>query len=557
MLTYLHVKNFAVVEDVSLNLYDHLNILTGETGAGKSIIIGAVSIALGGRVSSDMIRSGEEFAYVEMICEPEDDIWPVLNSMDIYPEGGSLIISRKIMPGKSISKINGETVTAGTIKSVSALLIDMYGQHEHQSLTNPAKHLEIIDRYAKTDSLKKEVSDIYEKYVVVKKEWDRLQVSDEDRQRELSFIEYEMREIEAAAIKKDEEGELDILYRRLSNSEKICEALSEAYGYTGASDISASMYISKALSVLSTVVGYDERLAEYEKVLIDADSILADFNHDIASFMDDYTFDEELYKETYDRLEFIRKMFAKYGGSYEDYEAHYEKISERHKELISIEETRSKVNEELTTVEKELTEAYDRLTNERVSKSIYLIKDITGALSDLNFNDVRFDISFTKKEAYDADGMDKAEFKISVNPGEDIKPLALVSSGGELSRIMLGIKSVLADNDSIHTLVFDEIDTGISGRTAQKVSEKLAELAREHQVICITHLAQIAAMADVHYIIEKNVHNNRTRTDIRKLSEPDSVMELARILGGTQITDAVISSATEMRRLACTWKEKQ
>lgn len=556
MLTYLHVKNFAVVEDVSLNLYDHLNILTGETGAGKSIIIGAVSIALGGRVSSDMIRSGEDFAYVEMICEPEEGLLPALKSMDIYPEEGSLVISRKIMPGKSVSKINGETVTAGTIKAVSALLIDMYGQHEHQSLTNSAKHLEIIDRYAKTENLKNEVADIYARYDVVKKEWDRLQVSDKDRQRELSFIEYEMREIEAAAIKADEEEELDILYRRLANSEKICEALSEAYGYTGASDASASMYISKALSVLSTVVSYDEKLAEYEKVLIDADSILADFNRDIASFMDDYTFDEELYKETYDRLEFIRKMFAKYGGSYEKLEEHYEKISERHKELISIEERRSAVNKELTAVEKELLDAYDRLTFERISKSEYLIKDITEALSDLNFNDVKFDISFTKKEAYDAEGMDKAEFMISVNPGEDIKPLALVSSGGELSRIMLGIKSVLADNDSIHTLVFDEIDAGISGRTAQKVSEKLAELAREHQVICITHLAQIASMADVHYVIEKNVINNRTRTDIRRLSEEESILELGRILGGTQITEAVISSATEMRKLACAWKEK-
>lgn len=554
MLTHLHVKNFAVVKDVEVDFTDNLNILTGETGAGKSVIIGSVNIALGGRISSDMIRSGEDYAYVEMVFEPPEDVIKELNAIDIYPEDNMLVISRRIMPGKSISKVNGETVTAGTLKSISALLIDIYGQHEHQSLLNSSKQLDIIDRYAGTEQIKDEISRLYAEYMQVKKEWDGLQVSDEDRIRELSFMEYEMSEIENAGIRDGEEEELETEYRKLANSEKIIRAAADVYELTGNGDMTASSLLGRAVLVLNEVIEYDNAVSDYLQLLQDADSILSDFNRELSSYMDDFVFDEQLFHETLDRLEYIRKIFAKYGGSYESMSEYYRKLKERRNELSELEENKRHVKEKLTHVESQLSGLSEELSRLRKNAAQNLKESIVCALSDLNFAEVRFDIVFTEKGYYDSDGTDKAEFMISTNPGEDIKPLSLAASGGELSRIMLGIKSVLCDNDSIYTLVFDEIDAGISGRTAQKVSEKLARIAANHQVICITHLAQIAAMADSHFVIEKNVSENRTHTEIRRLSDEDTIKELARILGGTEITESVLGNACEMKELAKVWK---
>lgn len=556
MLTHLHVKNFAVVKDVEVDFGDNLNILTGETGAGKSVIIGSVNIALGGRISSDMIRSGEDYAYVEMVFEPSEDIIKELNAIDIYPEDNMLVISRRIMPGKSISKVNGETVTAGTLKGISALLIDMYGQHEHQFLLNSSKHLDIIDRYAGAEQLKDEVGRLYAEYMKVKKEWDSIQISDEERVRELSFTEYEISEIENAGIHDGEEEELETEYRKLVNSEKIIKAAADVYDLTGNGDMTASALIGRAVTVLNEVIEYDSAVSDYMQVLLDAESILSDFNRELSSYMDDFVFDEQAFNETQDRLEYIRKIFAKYGGSYESMSDYYNKLIRRRKELLELDEKKGRIKEMLTNTEAELSEYSAELSKLRKEKAALLKESITEALSDLNFSDVRFDIVFTKKDDYDACGIDKAEFMISTNPGEDIKPLSLVASGGELSRIMLGIKSVLCDNDSIYTLVFDEIDAGISGRTAQKVSEKLARIAANHQVICITHLAQIAAMADRHFVIEKNVSGNRTHTEIRRLSDEETTGELARILGGTEITESVLSNANEMKELAKSWKSE-
>ena len=556
MLTHLHVKNFAVVKDVEVDFGDNLNILTGETGAGKSVIIGSVNIALGGRISSDMIRSGEDYAYVEMVFEPSENIIKELNAIDIYPEDNMLVISRRIMPGKSISKVNGETVTAGTLKGISALLIDMYGQHEHQSLLNSSKHLDIIDRYAGAEQLKNEVSRLDTEYLKVKKEWDSIQISDEERVRELSFTEYEISEIENAGIHDGEEEELETEYRKLVNSEKIIKAAADVYDLTGNGDMTASALIGRAVSVLNEVIEYDSAVSDYMQVLLDAESILSDFNRELSSYMDDFVFDEQAFNETQDRLEYIRKIFAKYGGSYENMSEYYNKLIRRRKELLELDENKGRIKEKLTNIEAEHSEFSAELSKLRKEKAALLKESITEALSDLNFSDVRFDIVFTNKDDYDACGTDKAEFMISTNPGEDIKPLSLVASGGELSRIMLGIKSVLCDNDSIYTLVFDEIDAGISGRTAQKVSEKLARIAANHQVICITHLAQIAAMADRHFVIEKNVSGNRTHTEIRRLSDEETTGELARILGGTEITESVLSNANEMKELAKSWKSE-
>lgn len=557
MLAHLHVKNLAIVEDAEVDFFDNLNILTGETGAGKSIIIGSVNIALGARVSADIIRSGAEYAYVEMVFEPEDYIWDRLRDFDIFPDGGQLVISRKIMKGKSVSKVNGETVTLSTLRDISSLLIDIHGQNEHQSLLYPEEHLKILDRYNKNEiyPVRQSVNELYSQYTDIKKEWDSMSVSEEERIRKISFMEFEKNEIETANIGDDEEAELESEYRRLANSEKIAESVNGAYEMTGTGNINVSSLISKALMMLRDVEKYDENVRNYADALSDADNIISELNRDMSSYMDEYGFDEQRFKEVSDRLDFIRKIFAKYGGSTEGVAEYYNKLKKDLEDMRFYEQRKKELDEKLSDIKEKLEKEYEVLTEIRLKAAEGLKKDITRALSDLNFNEVVFDIVFEKKSAYSSDGMDNIEFMISTNHGEEIKPLAKVASGGELSRIMLGVKSVLSDTDGIHTLVFDEIDTGISGRTAQKVSEKLACIAREHQVICITHLAQIASMADRHFVIEKNVYNDRTRTDIRELNDVESKEELARILGGTRITEAVMNSAEEMKELARKWKE--
>ena len=557
MLAHLHVKNLAIVEDAEVDFFDHLHILTGETGAGKSIIIGSVNIALGARVSADIIRSGAEYAYVEMVFEPEDYIWDRLRDFDIFPDGGQLVISRKIMKGKSVSKVNGETVTLSTLRDISSLLIDIHGQNEHQSLLYPEEHLKILDRYNKNEiyPVRQSVNELYSQYTDIKKEWDSMSVSEEERIRKISFMEFEKNEIETANIGDDEEAELESEYRRLANSEKIAESVNGAYEMTGTGNINVSSLISKALMMLRDVEKYDENVRNYADALSDADNIISELNRDMSSYMDEYGFDEQRFKEVSDRLDFIRKIFAKYGGSTEGVAEYYNKLKKDLEDMRFYEQRKKELDEKLSDIKEKLEKEYEVLTEIRLKAAEGLKKDITRALSDLNFNEVVFDIIFEKKSAYSSDGMDNIEFMISTNHGEEIKPLAKVASGGELSRIMLGVKSVLSDTDGIHTLVFDEIDTGISGRTAQKVSEKLACIAREHQVICITHLAQIASMADRHFVIEKNVYNDRTRTDIRELNDVESKEELARILGGTRITEAVMNSAEEMKELARKWKE--
>lgn len=558
MLTHLHVKNLAIVEEVQVDFTDQLNILTGETGVGKSIIIGSINIALGGKVSADMIRTGAEYALVEMIFSPESGIWQQLEQYDIYPEEGLLIISRKIMSGRSVVRVNGEIVTVAVLRAISSLLIDMHGQHEHQSLLNNDKHLEIIDRYAreKTEPLKDDIHKLYSDYCSLKKELLSMEVSDDERQREIAFIEYQLNEIETAAIGPDEESELSIEYRRLSNAEKIAENVGYVYSLTGEGNMCAADLIGNALGKLNEVSEYDSAIDDYASVLADIENILSDFNHDIASYMSEYSFDEQRMKETEERLDYVRKILAKYGGSTESMQQYYNEINDKLSKLKSFEEHKKGLQDQFERVDMQLKDKYAKLTRVRTIAADKLKVSIKNSLIDLNFLDVKFDISMTQLDSYSPNGIDSAEFMISTNPGEPVRPIARIASGGELSRIMLSIKSVLADNDSIQTLVFDEIDTGISGRTAQKVSEKLAQIADNHQVICITHLAQIAAMADTHYVIEKNVDSGRTRTDIRILGAEESEEELARILGGTVITDSVLNNAKEMKQLAREWKSK-
>lgn len=548
MLFHLSVRNLALIDSADVEFEEGLNILTGETGAGKSVIIGSVNVALGGKASRELIRQGCDFAYVELVFSVSDEKKrKELAAKEVFPDAdGNLIISKKIMPARSISRINDETVTAARLREITGILIDIHGQHEHQSLLYHSKHLEILDEYGKSRiaALKEQTEQCYEEYTAAKKKMEYYLSGKEQLLREADFLRFEIEELENAGLKPGEEEELEARYRRFSNSRRIVESLSEAYSAVNGEEI------SRALRAVEQAAEYDGELSGIRDQLYDVDSLMSDLNREISSYMDNMTFDEEAFLETENRLDLIRNMENKYGGTVEKALENLEKKREKLEELENFDLRRMEAEKRL----KELTERMEALCGElsRIRKETAkeLTERMRRGLSDLNFMNVDFTMEFRRLSHYTANGFDEAEFLISTNPGEPARPLGMVASGGELSRIMLAIKAVLADTDDIPTLIFDEIDTGISGRTAQAVSEKLNVIAKSHQVICITHLPQIAAMADSHFEIRKGAREGRTVTEIRRLSDEQITDELARLLGGAQITEAVRQNAREMRALA-------
>jgi len=551
MLQNLHVKNLALIDETEVEFGPGLNILSGETGAGKSIIIGSINLALGEKVQKEMLRDNGESALVELIFFVEDaDTIVAIRALDIEMEDDTVILSRKITGGRAIGRINGEAVSASKMKAVASLLIDIHGQHEHQSLLSKKKHLEILDTFAK-ESLgdkKEKLAQCYQEYRKLKDELEHANLDGEERARELSFLEYEVKEIEDAQLTVGEDEELEAVFRKYSNGKKIMDAVGAANAATSEDDESASERIGRALRELSSVSAYDERVKEMEEQLTEIDNLLSDFNHELASYLSDEEFDEETFYETEKRLDLINHLKSKYGNTIADILKYGEEKAERITVLNDYDAYLAGLQKNVSEKEKQLEQLSRKVSDIRKKESKKLTESIKNALLDLNFLDVQFMMEFAETD-YTANGIDDAQFLISTNPGEPVKPLGKVASGGELSRIMLAIKTVMA-SDKIGTLIFDEIDSGISGRTAQMVSEKMNALGRSHQIICITHLPQIAAMADSHFLIEKSVENQATVSKIHKLTDEESVEELARMLGGVEITDTVLENAREMKQMA-------
>ena len=557
MLQYLHVKNLALIDEIEVEFGRGLNILTGETGAGKSIILGSVNLALGGRYTKDILRQGTRYGLVELTFSVESERQiRRLKELDVYPEDGFVTLQRRLMEGRSVSKINGETVQMATLKAVSAILIDIHGQHEHQSLLYKKNHLAIVDAFAgeETKKQKEKVAETWQQYKGKIRELSEAGTNGSERAKELAFLKFEVDEIVRAELKEHEDEELESCYRRMCNGKKIAQSVAECYQYTGEDGESASEKLGRALRTLSEAVDADEQLSQLYTQLADVDNLLNDFNHELTEYQKNCEFSDEEFYETEKRLNEINHLKTKYGNSYEEIMAYCKKQEER----IGILENYDTYMQELEKSCEQLSQKYlelaGKLSTLRQKKAKMLEKKIQEGLEDLNFEQVQFEIHFAEKKEYAKDGIDDVEFRISLNQGQPVKPLTEVASGGELSRIMLAIKAVMADKDEIETLIFDEIDVGISGRTAQKVSEKMALIGKEHQVICITHLAQIAAMADRHFLIEKKTEDAVTRTQIYPLNEENSVEELARILGGARITDTVMQSAREMKNLASQMK---
>ena len=558
MLQSLHVKNLALIDEIEVEFSEGLNILTGETGAGKSIILGSMNLALGGRYTKDLIRQGEKYALVELVFSvTEKSRLEALKKLDIYPEDGLLILSRKLMDGRSVSRINGETVTIAILKEVASILIDIHGQHEHQSLLYKKNHLGFVDAFAwdYLADIKNQVAAAYQEYRTCKKTLDEADMDEASRAKELDFLKFEVSEIEDAMLKEGEDEELETTFKRMENGRKIAEGTGAAYNYTGGEAGSASENLSRAIRELSPVSDLDDVAGNLYSQLMEIDSLLNDFNHDLADYQESLEFSEEEYVSTTERLNEINRLKTKYGTDIPGILSYCEKQQEKIQKLEDYENYIAGLKQELEKKEQKLIKVTKKLTKIRKEQAVIMEKAITEGLADLNFEDVKFSIAFEQSASYSANGSDDVEFMISLNPGQPVRPLVEVASGGELSRIMLVIKSVMADRDEIPTLIFDEIDVGISGRTAQKVSEKMALIGRKHQVICITHLAQIAAMADHHFMIEKNVSDGQTKTSIRELGAEESTDELARILGGAKITDTVRQNAKEMQELAAQIKK--
>ena len=548
MLLELHVKNLALIEKADVEFGEGLNILTGETGAGKSIIIGSVTMALGGKAPKGSIRPGADYAYIELVFSVTgEEKRKALRELDVEPtEDGLVIISRKLTSARSISRINDETVTMARLSQITGLLLDIHGQHEHQSLLYKSKHLEILDAYVKaaTQPVKQTIADRYRIYRSLEEKLRGFDLDAESRIREADFLRFEIEEIEASALKEGEEEELTSVYRRYSHSRRIAECLGAAY------EAVEGDWLARALKEVEQASEYDESLGGVRDQLYDADSILRDAGREMSAYLDSMEMDEETFRKTEERLDLIHNLQAKYGPTVEAICQKLEQKKKRLEELEDYDAHKKRMEQELEECRNGLEKLCTQLTGIRKKASRTLVKKIKQGLVDLNFLDVEFDMEFEKLDHFTPSGWDGAQFLISTNPGQPMRPLKDVASGGELSRIMLAIKTVLADSDDIPTLIFDEIDTGISGRTAQKVSEKLMLIARSHQVICITHLPQIAAMADSHFEIAKSASQGRTITTIRLLDRQASVEELARLLGGARITEAVLKNAGEMKELA-------
>ena len=554
MLLNLHVKNLALIEEVDVDFEKGLIVLTGETGAGKSLILGSVNIALGNKASKDMIRKGTDYSLVELTFSVSENCAKQLKKYDIYMEEDNIVtVTRKISEGRSISKINGETVNIKTLKHVMSLLIDIHGQHDHQSLLYTKNHLDILDKFAKDSilELKEQIKEEYSKYTKLIKKLEEFNIDEGQKAREIEFAEYEVNEIESANLKPEEDVQVEEEFKKLSNSKEIVSALSEIYNALsyetagGLGDI-----INKAVMDINSIKGMDEKISQFQTELYDIDNLCRELTSQIYDYNSGMDFNPEYVREVEERLDVINHLKLKYGNNIEEILRYKEEKEEYLEKLNNMTDEMESVKNQISELEGTLNNLCTKLSEQRKKAAKELEVLVKQALVDLNFIAVEFEIQITRKESIGENGFDNVEFMISTNPGESVKPLVKVASGGELSRIMLAIKSILATEDDIDTLIFDEIDTGISGQTAMKVAEKMAKISRNHQVICISHLSQIAAMADSHYLIKKTADENSTTTSIKKLTRQQSIEELVRINGGSGITEAGLIHATEMKDMA-------
>ncbi|SDK50719.1 DNA repair protein RecN [Natronincola ferrireducens] len=559
MLLQLEVKNFALIDELNIQFDKGLNILTGETGAGKSIIIDAVNMAIGERADRQFVRTGSKKSMIQAIFSVSEisDLEEVLDEYGIeVDEDKAIIVTREIYGnGRSVSRINGIMVNQGVLKSITQKLIDIHGQHEHQSLLHTEFHIDLLDLYGGKDihDLLVMLSNKYQHYLKLKKSLESFCYDDMERERKIDLLKFQIEEIETAELTIGEEEELNQKRILLGNSERIYTTLTTTYEdfYNSNTHPSVIDYISKNTKALQSVAGLDGSLSYFYEALEDIQYKIEDIITEIRNYREQIEFDPQILQEIEKRLDTINNLKRKYGSSIQDILDYKEVIQQELDNYIYSEEKISQLKHEITAIKKEIEDLSINISELRIKAGKVFEGQLVDILKSLNMKNVSFAVDIKQlKDTYgnlkvSEKGIDKVEFKLSTNPGEPLKPLAKVASGGEISRVMLALKTILAHIDGIPALIFDEIDTGISGITAQIVGEKLHHISKKRQVICITHLPQIAALANTHFLIEKKIEKNTTKTIVKKLDKDNRLYELGRLLGG-EVTEITLKHAEEM-----------
>ena len=562
MLLHLEIQNIALIDRVSIDLGNKFNILTGETGAGKSIIIDSINAILGERVSKDLIRTGKDKAVVEAVFQVDNErLASVYESLGLIPEeDGTLIVSREFtLSGRNICRINGKMVTVSMLKELGELIIDIHGQYDNQSLLRTESHIELLDAFAgeRINTLKKEYLKFLDEYKSVRTKLKNLRGDKNERERKIDLLGYQVDEIKKAKLKSGEEEELNRQRLLLANSEKVAEALNSAYELlfqNNSLKSSASDSINEAVAELGSIAKLDSKFSDVVQKLEEVSYQLEDIVETIRKEKDSVEYSPEALEQIEERLDLIFKLKRKYGNSIDEVLKYCRNTQTELDEIIRSEETINNLEDQSKQLSDKLMDISLMLNSERKSAAKILETSIGEELNELEMKNARFKVSIDFDQMTDtngnrkfsANGLDKIEFLISPNEGEPLKPLSKIASGGEMSRVMLAIKTILADVDRVPTLIFDEIDIGISGKAAQKVGEKLSYISRKHQVICVTHLAQIACMADEHHLIEKISEEGSTKTLVNKLADREIHTEIARLLSGANISDITIQHAKEM-----------
>ncbi len=555
MLKELHIKNVAVIDEVHIEFAEGFNALTGETGAGKSILIDSINMALGNRTSRDIIRHDCDFASVDICFEIENSaVVNALSELGIDADDGIVTVSRKLTAdGKSTCRINGMLSPANMVREAASLLIDIHGQSDNQSLLNPKNHLALLDEYGNLAYDLEEYYKVYSEYRSIEKEIEALSADEDEKTRRLELLRFQADEITAAALKIGEDEELEQSRDRLYNMESIISGAGAAYGALyGGDEGTACDLLRQAVRAISAVAQFDPTLSESLNRLSGVVAEAEDIASDIGDLLSKSDFSMAELDRIEERLDLIGSLKRKYGNTIEEINAFAASAAEQADKIEKSDERLRELESTKNTILSKLKGLAAKLTEKRQAAASELEAKITEELSALDMPKVRFSINLAKlaDEHFTRTGTDNAEFLISTNPGEDLKPMIKIASGGELSRIMLAIKSVLSVSDSVDSMIFDEIDTGVSGRAAQKIAEKICTLSRNKQVFAITHLAQIASMADHHFLIEKDQSGDAASTSVRLLDEDTRICELARIIGGVTVTELTLENAREMLKMA-------
>lgn len=560
MIEKLYVSNFALIDELEVDFGPGLNVLSGETGAGKSIIIGSLNFVLGGKADKDIIKSDCDMTEASVLVYIEnEEVKKELEGCDVHIDDDNYILIKRTFNrnGKSSCKINGKTATVSMVKEISSFIVDIHGQHDHQSLLNPKSHIVMLDRLC-GDELYKELEklkSLYGEYKIISKKLKEIDMNDKDIQDKVELYKYQADEIESAGLKKGEDAELSERRNILINSVRLQENISECLDSLYRGEGSAIENIGNAIYNLESISNIDEEQKKLLESLNDAYSIIEDVVKSVRAYEDSMNNDPEELNEVEERLQTIYDLKNKYGGSVEKVLEHLDKVNEKLNIIENSEALAKEYSEKKKETEGKIRKVCAKISEIRRNTAHMAENKIVNILKDLSMENAVFSIQIKDKEGFDENGIDSVEFLISANKGEKLKPLSKIASGGEMSRVMLALKNILADVDNIDTFVFDEIDTGISGRTAQKVAEKMIGVSKNHQILCITHLPQIAAMADSNYLIEKSSNNGSTKTNIVELSEEKVYNEIARLIGGAQITKATLEAAKEMKIMADKLKE--